>query len=149
MASPGYITMLPTLHAFQVYLNGGSVFASEPIVHMVFDKVAGAIDGQDFDSWISPPTSDADASRRLDQSNSGIDPRRCIIADHRGSCFLLIDQINVDETLYTFRPADVEKISFNESMEHQLQLREGFVAECVGRSFTLERDRDSAPDLFR
>ncbi|KAL8708957.1 MAG: hypothetical protein Q9225_007528 [Loekoesia sp. 1 TL-2023] len=134
----------------QEYMSGNDVFGSEPFVCMVFKKVAASVDGRALTSWIDDrPASDEEAARRLDGSNSGVGAHRCIIADSVAESFMLIDQITVDEVLYMFHESDVDETFLDEHGGLQLQLVEGFVANCLGRRLQLERPDPADLTAFR
>ncbi|KAL8759166.1 MAG: hypothetical protein Q9184_003705 [Pyrenodesmia sp. 2 TL-2023] len=114
--------------------------ATEPIIMMVLNKVTSFVDGEQLTTWIYSDETSVKEVRYLDGSNSALEAEQCLIANITGESFVFIDGRNVNETLYGFAETDVEKLyPHAETLQYQLQLKEGFVAECVGRQLPLGR----------
>ncbi|KAL8904397.1 MAG: hypothetical protein Q9207_003292 [Kuettlingeria erythrocarpa] len=110
----------------------------ELVIIMVFRKVESFVNGEQLTTWIDSDDASATEVRRLDGSNCALEASRCLIASITGEFYAFIDDRDVNETLYVFAESDVDKL-FPQArpLHYQLQLKEGFVADCVGRQLPL------------
>ncbi|KAI4101335.1 MAG: hypothetical protein LQ339_005133 [Xanthoria mediterranea] len=82
----------------------GSVFES------VFNQIKISSSGQPITTWLGHNNS----KHQLHNSNSAIGPGRCIIGDAAAPTnFVLLDQVGVDEVLYTFVEEEVSAVKLD------------------------------------
>lgn len=109
----------------------------ESTLAMVLKKFSALIDGSPITSWIEAPSSENEAARRLDGSNSGIGSEQCLIADPSVNSFTLINGINTAEALYAFDNEDVGGINVNDNTEYVLRFAEAHVSRLPASSILL------------
>ncbi|KAL8716799.1 MAG: hypothetical protein Q9225_005904 [Loekoesia sp. 1 TL-2023] len=122
------------------YLNGKDILGSESIIKMVFHNVASLLNGQPMTSWVSEPTSESEAARRLNDSNSDIGPHRCLIADSFENAFTFIDQTSTNEALYMFDEKEVDMLALDFAKGLVLRFKEDHGSRLPMGSLKLEHE---------
>ncbi|KAI4197577.1 MAG: hypothetical protein LQ346_002982 [Caloplaca aetnensis] len=110
------------------------------LVRMVLGKVSSFIDGSPLTSWVLEPTSDREASERLDSSNSDLGPNRHLIADPSAKTFALVDGIDIDEALYAFDADDVDSVRLTGSLSLVLRFSKGHKEHIPVDDLLLDKD---------
>ncbi|KAL9039384.1 MAG: hypothetical protein Q9180_002558 [Flavoplaca navasiana] len=139
------ITEVQALNAkLESWLSG----CQEPLIQTVLGKVRLAMSGQAISSWFDVPAV-THVEDQLDATNSNIGDRRCIRAGSVGApqSFALLDQIGVDETLYTFRAEDVKRVGYKrDDRTLRLVFRDTtLLSRRVAHHLTLARGVESVP----
>ncbi|CAO1606300.1 hypothetical protein XANCAGTX0491_009799 [Xanthoria calcicola] len=105
------------------------------VLEPVFNQIKISSSGQPITTWLGHNNS----NHQLDNSNSALDPGRCMIGDATApKNFVLLDQIGADEVLYTFVEEEVSAIELNpDSRRLVLLLGDSFTSDQVDRRFVL------------
>ena len=105
------------------------------VLEPVFNQIKISSSGQPITIWLGHNNS----NHQLGNSNSALDPGRCMIGDATApKNFVLLDQIGADEVLYTYVEEEVSAIELNpDSRRLVLLLGDSFTSDQVDRRFVL------------
>ena len=105
------------------------------VLESVFNQMKISSSGQPITTWLGHNNS----KHQLDNSNSALGPGRCIIGDATApKNFVLLDQVGVDEVLYTFVEEEVSAIELNpDTRRLVLLLGDSFTSDQVDHPFVL------------